>query len=65
LAAKENVAVKITSCGLLCEDGGWVCETPHAAFGKARSPACGGAPCPMCNSSEDGETPRMPDEFKT
>jgi hypothetical protein len=51
-----------------CEDCGWGCERhtekpwegPHAC-------PCGapGAPCPVCNATNDGDAPRMPGGFKT
>ena len=51
-----------------CQGLGWVCEN-HPTRPWEGEHACtyggAGAPCPMCNSSEHGETPRMPDGFKT
>jgi hypothetical protein len=52
---------------ILCDDAGWVCENhPTRPWEGEHACTCGGAgaPCPMCNSSEHGETPRMPDGFK-
>jgi hypothetical protein len=53
---------------LLCEDTFWVCENhPTRPWEGEHACTCAGAraPCPMCNSSELGDAPRMPDGFKT
>jgi hypothetical protein len=52
----------------LCEDSGWVCENhPQEPWEGKNACGCGaaGAPCPNCNTPSEGETPRMPDGFKT
>lgn len=51
----------------LCQDVGWVCEEhPGRPWAGPRACGCGaaGIPCPLCNVSEDGEAPRMPDGFE-
>jgi hypothetical protein len=50
----------------LCKDIGWVCER-HAdrPWDGERACGCGapGAPCPVCNASNDATAPRMPEGF--
>jgi hypothetical protein len=51
----------------LCEDRAWVCEAhPNRPWDGEHACGCGaaGMPCPLCNQSAKGETPRMPDDFK-
>jgi hypothetical protein len=49
----------------VCDNSGWVCENhpdrPWAGFSE-REDACdcgAGAPCPICNQTEDGDLPDM------
>jgi hypothetical protein len=53
---------------ILCADTGWVCENHLTRpWGGPNACPCGGAgaPCPMCNSVEFDEAPRLPAGFKT
>ena len=52
----------------LCEDSGWVCENhPQRPWEGEHGCTCGGAgaPCPLCNVTNDRNSPRMPKGFKT
>lgn len=52
----------------LCEDCGWVCEShPDRPWQGEHACGCGaaGTPCAWCNRVSEGETPRMPEGFKT
>jgi hypothetical protein len=52
----------------LCEDCGWVCETPPGRpwEGEHACPCGGaGAPCPWCNVTDKDGAPTLPEGFKT
>lgn len=52
---------------LLCEGTGWVCEAhPDQPWEGLHACRCGaaGAPCPHCNTPDDGEPPRLPKGFE-
>jgi hypothetical protein len=50
-----------------CGGARWVCEHhPDRPWDKNLPNGCEcgpGAPCPLCNSPENGEAPRMPPDF--
>ena len=47
----------------ICSDSGWVCERhPDRPWDGDEACRCG-APCPACNTANDGEAPRMPSGF--
>jgi hypothetical protein len=51
----------------VCEECGWFVKTTRTSRGKASTHAPAallGAPCPACNSTNDGDAPRMPGGFK-
>jgi hypothetical protein len=64
--AREKRAAIEHAC-LLCEGTGWVCEDhPDQPWDGPHACRCGaaGAPCPHCNTPDDGEAPRLPIGFK-
>ncbi|WP_064742417.1 hypothetical protein [Bradyrhizobium sp. ORS 375] len=51
---------------LRCDDARWVCENhPDRPWTDSlRGCQCGaGAPCPICNATDDDATPDLPDGF--
>jgi len=50
----------------LCRDCGWVCEDhPGRPRDDPHACSCGGAGAPWYHVPVEGETPQMPDGFKT
>jgi hypothetical protein len=48
-----------------CENCRWVCE-PDRAWEGIHACTCGsaGAPCPICNATDENTVPEMPDDFE-
>jgi hypothetical protein len=66
ITAAKWVTTCVMKCNL-CEDVGSICERhPTRPWEGDHACTCGGAgaPCPMCNSMNDADNPRMPSGFK-